>query len=832
MITSSLDEKNPWWSKRSAAMGGATAVLLVMFALAVGSMAQTGPTFDEQGFITRGLGYLRGENRHMRVGHPLGLNALNALLLAPDEHVRLPTDDPSWQEPGFHRPSELFLWEIGNDVDRVMFLARLPTLWLGLLLAAVTGRWTWEIAHASGSRHSRRAGLLALILLALDPNILAHARLATTDLGLAAAATLAGYTLWRFLQRPSWSRAAIAGASFGLLQNTKFTALLFVPLFVLVVLINLRRGWLQLHRQSPLLMLIIAYPLAAFLTLWAAYGFQVGTLPANLPTFSQLAGYTLPLSHYLEQLLDIGGRLQKSTPAFLLGHYSDSGWWYYFPIAFLLKTPLPTLLLLAWAALARFMLRVAPPKNNLPGAASNTAVLLIPALGYFAIALTSEINLGYRHLLPVLPFLYVFAAVTLSAQVTSYKLQAASRKAGRSLLDTCYRLLVTSYSRVAHVSRFTVQLILLAWLALITFWMYPHYLAFFNVLAGGPENGWRALVDSNIDWGQDLGALKIWMDRNGVDHVWLSYFGEARPEYYGIHYTGLDSFPPRLMNPQARPFYPHAPAPGFYAISATNLQGVLFANPDQFAWFRAREPVAKIGYSIFVYQVPAHGEPAPLILSGIQLDELAPADFAQLQTNAVVPRWVDLGQSLLLPHTRQMWLAAAAGGAIHPSFDTLLAGREITRFDGPAYSLAHYDITAILTGWLAPRLPLAQLHHDTGQIELLAAHWETARFQPGTTLELATLWRQTANPHPAKIFIHALGPDGQLVTQWDGLGAAWEGWQAGDRLLQIHTLSWPPEAPTGRYEVWAGLYDAITLQRWQTDDGRDSIHLGNMEGGE
>ncbi len=83
--------------------------------------------------------------------------------------------------------------------------------------------------------------------------------------------------------------------------------------------------------------------------MWACYGFNIGTLPDNLPTLSQLSGLTLPLAHHLEQLLDIGGRLQMSTPSFLLGRYSDQGWWNYFPVAFLLKTPLPTLILLVWA---------------------------------------------------------------------------------------------------------------------------------------------------------------------------------------------------------------------------------------------------------------------------------------------------------------------------------------------------------------------------------------------------------------------------------------------------------------------------------------------------
>jgi hypothetical protein len=124
-------------------------ILLAMFALALTSMVSESPTFDEQGFLVRGVAYLRGEengSRRIQVGHPLGLNALNAFLLAPDPTVRLPTDHPSWQESSFHRPAELFLWEIGNDVGRIMFLGRLPSIWLGLLMAAIGARWAIELA--------------------------------------------------------------------------------------------------------------------------------------------------------------------------------------------------------------------------------------------------------------------------------------------------------------------------------------------------------------------------------------------------------------------------------------------------------------------------------------------------------------------------------------------------------------------------------------------------------------------------------------------------------------------------------------------------------------
>ncbi len=785
-----------------------TAVLFLMYALALTSMVQKSPTFDEQGFITRGLGYLRGENRQMRVGHPLGLNAINTAFLVNDPTVSLPTADLSWQGTNFHRPSELFLWESGNNVAHVMFLARLPTIWLGMLLAAVVSRWAWRMSRW------RWAGLLALILIALDPNILASARLATTDLGLALGTAVAGFTLWRFLLRPSWTNVIIAGIGLGLLQNTKFTALLFIPLFALVILVYFGLTIYDL-RLSPrranqlpitnyhslvktLLMLLTAYPLAALFTLWAAYGFQIGTLPAELPVLPQLAGLTLPLSRHIEQLLDIGGRLQVETPSFLLGQYSDSGWWYYFPVAFLLKTPLPTLILLAAAFVLRIVYYVKQPITRLPDCLTDAA-LLIPALGYLAIALTSEINLGYRHLLPILPFLAVFTANSLSA----------------------FRARLRSQFTI-HNSQFTIRpvSILLLWLLFTALWIYPNYLAYFNVLAGGPDNGWRALVDSNIDWGQDLGGLAAWLEKNDVDWVWLSYFGEARPEYYGINYVGLDSWPPRLVNPQARPYAPTNPAPGVYAISATNLQGVHFANHDQFAWFRQRDPIAKIGYSIFLYDVPASGPPVDAAWGGVQPDEIAPQDYARLQSNDVTSRWFDPAQSLLRPSGENRYVIV--GGTIHSLIAAQIAAYEsIAANDQYAiYRLPPHDTSPIR---------LTTFRQDGGEIGFAGGEVVGDTAVSGQTLSLVTHWRQEADPRPVKIFIHLLDADGRIAAQWDGLGAIWQGWRPGDQLQQIHDVPLPADLPPGSYEIRAGLYHPDTGQRWQTADGADFVIIGQIE---
>lgn len=790
----------------------AALLLGVMFALALTSLRDEAPTFDEQGFLVRGLAYLRGEEnggtRNIRVGHPLGLNALNAALLVNDLAVRLPSDDPAWGETGFHRPAEQFLWEIGNDVGRTMFLARVPTIWLGLLLAAVVGRWAAEMAAGWGlGRAAQVAGLMALGLVALDPNVLAHMRLVTTDLGLAAGAGAAGYTLWRFLRRPSWPAALLAGVCLGLLQNTKFTALLFVPLFALVAAVALWARRRTVDRRL-LAQLLVAYPAAALLTLWATNGFQIGPLNAPLPLVGDLGGRSVPLSHYLDQLLDIGGRLQVGTPAFLLGRYSDSGWWYYFLVAFLVKTPLPVLLLLLYTLFriatscitrhANSHQSTAPIDDYSPPATSHQplldlAALLIPAVGYFAIALTTDINLGYRHLLAVLPFLYVLIGVVVAGATTW---GGAER------------------GWVGRV-RQAMPAVALLWLLAIALWLHPHYLSFFNVIAGGPDNGWRVLVDSNIDWGQDLARLKTWQAENGVERVWLSYFGEGRPEYYGIAYDGLDSFPPRLMNPAARPFYPHDPAPGWYAISATTLQGVHFADHDQFRFFRQRQPDAKIGYSIFLYNVPPRGRPADLLLSNTQVDELVAADFARLQTNDVRLRWFNGDQALLLPDSAApLWLLLPAQGQINPYARRYLSIASEPEVTGDGYRL-----------YRAKAYPPRAERVLTLDGHVMTYTGDSSAGYDGETLTVVTGWRQGGEPRPIKVYVHLRDAAGQIVAQWDGLGAAWEGWRLGDTLVQVATIVRPESLPPGDYQVVAGLYDPLTNQRWRFADGQDGVEL-------
>jgi hypothetical protein len=756
----------------------AIALFLSFFTLTTTSLHQLAPTFDEQGFLVRGLGYIRGENQHMRVGHPLGLNAWNALLLRDDSTVALPLDHPSWQETGFHRPAELFLWELGNDVAHIMFASRIMTIFLGLLLLAVVTRWARQVSPRPWF------ALLVLTVAAFDPNLLAHSRLNTTDAGLALGTAVSAYTLWLALRQPHWQTTLLAGAGFALLANTKFTMGLFVPLFALVILLTWAyQLWLtpanRPHTLRHIAQFILLYPTSAFLTLWAMYGFQISTLPDNLPALPQLSGLTLPLAHHLEQLLDIGNRAQQGAPAFLLGEYRTTGWWYYFPVAFLLKTPLPTLFLLLLATVAALgagwrWLRQSPrPAPPVPSVVT-PLMLLVPPLGYMGIALTTTVNLGYRHLLPLWPFLWVWLG---------YGLARWGWVGGRRVKSGYTAVFLPLLLLISH-----------------TLALHPHYLAYFNALAGGPDNGWQFLADSNLDWGQELPRLAQWQQETGAGPIWLSYFGEARPDYYGLDYRGLDSFPPRLMNPYANPFYPPDPAPGLYAISATNLVGVHFQNPAQFAWFRDQKPVQKFGYALFLYDVPAYGERTNLLLANNDLATVPTTLWAHLKTNDVVPRWFDLTSSFVYPNEGG-WLVVPEG---QEGLSSVPNWGEIEVVD-TAVSRILYRLAPLQNP--PYEFPLAEFNH-ANLYDFVPLNQAENQYQ------FRTMW-QVTNP-PAKteavrIFVHALNENGEIISQSDVLDFLVEGWQTGDWFSQTHTLTLPEGEGIGDVSAFRiGLYNPNT----------------------
>ncbi|NBD35885.1 MAG: hypothetical protein GVY30_07785, partial [Chloroflexi bacterium] len=318
----------------------------------------------------------------------------------------------------------------------------------------------------------------------------------------------------------------------------------------------------------------------AALVIWAGYGFEVGRVlgfPIPLPAATHVRIFRSLRQHY-----DMG------HTSFALGRLSEHGWWWYFPAAFVLKTPLAMLILIG-LGMTRITYCVLRNKPLMYDVSRYASLLLFPAL-YAVSSLFSSVNIGYRHLLPVLPFLYVGIGI-----VGSRKYGVGSRKYGVRSKEVASRDIRAFQPLLTPYSLFLVSL--LAWMIFSSLIIPPDYLAFFNPLAGGPENGYRYLVDSNLDWGQNLWDLRAWMEAQDEQVVAYAHYSPARPATYGIDATLL---PP---SPRAGDFAPWAPAPGLYAIGATVLQGPYAPDPNTYAWFRAREPEAKLGHALFVYRV-------------------------------------------------------------------------------------------------------------------------------------------------------------------------------------------------------------------------------------
>jgi hypothetical protein len=776
--------------------------LALMFALEATSARLKSPTYDEQGYIARGYAYVKLNDRHILIGTPMMLNAWNALPLLALPDVNLETDHPTWEGTDFHDVGSHFLWESGNDVDQVVFWARVPTMILSLLLAATVYRWAREL-------YGPRAGWLALFLAILSPNVLAHARLATTDLGLAFFFFLATYRLWRYLEAQTWTNLAWAGVALGLLQGTKFSALLIAPVWVAIGAAWLFAGERQEGESWPRRALSLALAgvgmiAIGFFVLWATYGFEMAPLTEGGPP--------VPAATHFRQWMDISGRLAgevtRRAPAFLMGQCSDTGWWYYFPVAFLLKTPLPALILLLWAVPLSFR----RPPDAAPRLWRRELAIVLPPLIYFAFSLTSKLNLGYRYLLPVLPFLFVYAS------------KIANRNTQHAIRNT----------------RYVICAVLIGWYAFGSVLIYPHFLAYFNELAGGPEGGWRFLVDSNIDWGQDAILLQRYLDERGVDRVKLAWFGESRPEYYGLGYEPLPGWPPNRENVATRTFSPVAPAPGMYAISITSLQGVLLDDHDTYAWFREKEPVDKIGYSVFVYEVPRWGagdSPVDVALSGVGVDQLGLDAFEVLGTNDVALRWFDARSSLVFPQDGGGWYAVAEGMSPDPALATRFwvhaedgdthrtrdgaTGYRLYRLSGPG-DLA--SLAADSPVWWSPatafptegfeRYELPLPVNLNGIVELVGYKVSPAKAQPGDPVTLLTYWRvQQGSDRPLKVFAHLLDEASQVQSGQDRLEIAPAGWHKGDILMQAHHLALPGDVAPGEYQLEIGWYDGETLAR-------------------
>ncbi len=564
----------------AATTAAATFLLAAFWWLAVSASVEKSHTSDELPHITAGYAFDRfGDFRMHPENGVLPQRLFGLAPLALD--ARFPMDDLRWRHSTYWQLGWDFFYALDNPLDRIVLAARA----LNALFGVVLGLFLFRVARAW---FGRAGGLLALGFFAVSPQFLAHAGLATSDLAAATMLTLAPWFFWRHLERRDLASGLLAGLLSGLALVAKFNGVLLAPIYALLALADawLRAGAIataananaSAHVHGPRgrrfavnLALAAAQAAAAVVIIWAFFNFRFSARGPGTPELVQFAW------SWSEMLASLGWKRglveaalrwhllpeawlygltnvlagEAARPSFFAGEHSLHGWWQFFPTLVLLKTPLAFLAsLVAAAAVALATLRRATPEARRVWAV-RAAPLVVSAAVVWGIALRSHLNIGDRHILAIYPVLFV-AAGLLAARRPLAWLAAA----------------------------------LLAANAATTLAIRPHYLAAFNPLGGGPAHAYRLFVDSSLDWGQDLPALRTWLaaHRRPAEKLYLGYFGSAWPPHYGVRPQHFLPTPTYLVSP---PLAPYDYEPGVYAISATVLAEVY--TPFRGPWTPARE---------------------------------------------------------------------------------------------------------------------------------------------------------------------------------------------------------------------------------------------------
>ena len=631
------------------------AVLLgIMFALMLGSSWNDSAIIDELAHIPAGYAYVFLRDYRLNPEHPPLIKMLAALPLAFTD-LKFPTNVKSWIEDinGQWTQGAIFLYESGNNPDTILRLMRLPMMLLAVLLGWLA--WLFTRRHFG----DRVAGL-ALFLFALSPTFIAHSRYVTTDLAAAFGFFIGIAAFLAFLRDPNPRNIAIAGLAFGAAQLLKFSLILLVPVWAVLLVawassqVHLRpaerfRLFLRLLAKTVLVVAV------AIVLIWIVYAYTVWDYPADRQyrdaeftlesfRFRSWAEFDLwltgnnflrPLGQYLLGLFMVLQRAAGGNTQYFLGDVSAAGDVRYFPTLYFLKEPL-TLHLLSAIALffALRRMRGAAEKSLRSALAwirdhfiQFSAIAFIAI--YWASSLSSTLNIGVRHVLPTFPFIFLLVSKEIVAWLRSWPSGAV--ETWWDAIKRLYQIFIASIPRYLLVGG------LMLWMVASTLAAFPHYLSYYNELAplaaravsaavadgnfpltgraGGTDRGYLIGVDSNYDWGQDLKRLRDFVETNGIQKIAVDYFGGGSPAYYlGEKFEAWQSakgYPLELGGgPSLRSG--QTPEGVWFAISATFQMGA-FGQPvkgfvrkpeDSYEWLKPFRPVARAGKSIFIYRLP------------------------------------------------------------------------------------------------------------------------------------------------------------------------------------------------------------------------------------
>jgi len=565
----------------------AIGLLSIMFFVGISSYKQDSLTMDEQSHIGAGYSYLSQRDFRINPEHPPLIKDFSAIpLLFLD--LNFPIDDAAWAE-GVNNQwifGNKFIFNSGNDADQIIFWARLPML---LVLVSLG----WFLFWWTKKEFGKKVALITLFLFSFSPNLIAHGRLVTTDIGALLGFTLSTYFWLKFLRKPSNKNVVYAGLIFGFSMLLKFSLALLVPFLGIITLIYVfvkKENLIQYLGKSILIGLI-----GLVFVIWPVY--QIHT--TNYPIEKQVIDTTemlkptmwnplrktlismanIPIIRsvglYFTGLLMATQRTAFGNTTYFLGTIANWSYRSYFPVVYLLKVPIGFHLLTLSALLILISKRFKKARLTIREKIESNFTefsMLVFLLIYWLTSVLGNLNLGIRHLLPVLPFTYMLVSSYLVKFINQIK-KPALKKASMSFIYLCLALYAGS--------------------SLIN---YPYYISYFNEIVG-IDNGYKYVVDSNYDWGQDFNRLVEWVEENNIDKIKIDYFGGADVNYYlGDKAVWFDSS--------------SGIQKGYIAVSTTYLQAGtgeplpgLDCNNGFYRWLEDYEPIARAGKSILIYHI-------------------------------------------------------------------------------------------------------------------------------------------------------------------------------------------------------------------------------------
>ena len=605
----------------------AAILLVTMFLMAVFSIKDDSCTFDELAHIPAGYSYLLQKDYRLNPEHPPLIKDLAAIPLVflkpnfPAEHnTWVQKDAPAWWTQ-FDFGTQ-FLYHSENNPDKILFLARLPMILILILLGFFIFFWTKKIA-------GNKAGLLALFLFSFSPTLLAHGRLVTTDVGAAVGILFATYFFLKALSKPTIKNIILGGMFFGLAMLIKFSTILLIPFFVFLALVwwLIKSGKFLKTSKILISVFLIGFALTGIVYqshIWnhsperqkrdanvflQDYQNPIKNSIKNSIIWASDKPIIRPFALYFTGLTMALNRTSEGHTTYFLGQISHEGQKNYFPVVYAIKEPLGfhilTLIVLLYIAcphtitsagafgaqmrsmrsfgVGACLIRKPFWKNTFASARNWTkthfpefAMLAFIAL-YWFVSVKSNLNLGIRHLLPVFPFTFILVSIGIIKWIDGI------------------------HSRAVKKIATSIVALLLGWFIISSLSCFPYYLAYFNELAEGSDNGYIYTVDSNLDWGQDLKRLTKWMEKNNIDKIYVDYFGGGNPEY-----LLKEKYAPWQSKRDPKEF----PKDNYLAVSVTHLVGGkaqsdtgLNQVTDYYMWLDQHELVKKIGYSIFVYYI-------------------------------------------------------------------------------------------------------------------------------------------------------------------------------------------------------------------------------------